>query len=275
MKASSYLRQFAGSVLSRRNKLLKRSYLLPSVHLGRDVLIDVYRPAVPPWRLVQLAVFNDGQDFKRMRMKKRLKAAYRAGTLKPTVVVGVHAGDRLREYGSSARTDDQGRGDRAGAYEKFVCEELYPYLLERNNIFHDPRRRAVAGFSLGGLSAFDLAWRRPNVFGTAGVFSGALWYRTKPFDPARPDANRLVHGYVGRSKRAPNGRFWFMAGTDDETSDRNNNGIIDAIDDTLQLLALLREKGFSEEQLAYVEVEGGRHEPETWGEVVIDFLRWI
>jgi len=33
-----------------------------------------------------------------------------------------------------------------------------------------------------------------------------------------------------------------MAGTADEEADRNNNGIIDAIDDTLQLLQILKKK---------------------------------
>jgi hypothetical protein len=65
-----------------------------------------------------------------------------------------------------------------------------------------------------------------------------------------------------------------MAGTQDETSDRNKNGVIDAIDDTLDLIATLREIGCSEEDLSYLELEGGRHEPATWAQVMPDFLRW-
>jgi enterochelin esterase-like enzyme len=271
-----YIRQLLGSILSRGSHLIKRSYLMPAEDLDRDVMIDVYRPAVPPWRLLNLVVFNDGQDLPRMDFENQLREAFSDGSLAPVIVVGVHAGDRMREYGTSDRLDYEGRGDQAAQYERFLVQELVPWMESRFNIRQLPGRRAIAGFSLGGLNAFDVAWRNPGEFGAAGVFSGALWWRHKAFRQSKPDADRIVHDYVRRSKKAPSVRFWFMAGTEDETEDRNQNGIIDAIDDTLQLMALLADKGKKEgEDFTYVEVEGGRHEPETWGTVVMDFLQWI
>ncbi|WP_116125351.1 alpha/beta hydrolase [Lewinella sp. IMCC34183] len=276
MKPISYLRQLAGSVLSRRKRLLQRSYTLTSKHLMRQVRIELYRPAVPPWRLLSLAVFNDGQDLPRMDMQRRLTRAYREKRLPPTLVVGVYANDRLREYGTAGRRDHAGHGELAAAYTSFITEELLPWLESHNNLYHSADRRSIAGFSLGGLSAFDIAWRHPKAFRTAGVFSGSLWYRGRAYDPKLPDANRIVHDYVARARRKSiTNRFWFMAGTDDESADRNNNGVIDAIDDTLQLMALLQQKGLTPgDDMTYVEVAGGRHEPETWGEVVIEFLEW-
>ena len=270
-----YIRQLLGSIASRGERLLVRSYLMPSKHLGREVMVDVYRPALPPWRLLNLAVFNDGQDLPRMNLKEQLHTAFSEGGLSPTIVVGVHAGDRLREYGTTGRPDYQGRGDLAGAYEQFLITELIPWIEKYYNVYQLPARRAIAGFSLGGLNAFDVAWRNPGEFGVVGVFSGSLWWRSKKFRKDKPDADLIVHNYVRRAKKVPKVRFWFMAGTADEDSDRNNNGIIDAIDDTLQLIGTLKEKGKQEEtDFTYVEVEGGRHEPETWGGVVLDFLRW-
>lgn len=270
-----YLRQLIGSILSRRRGSIKTSFLLPSENLGREVMIDVYRPAVPPWRLLSLVVFNDGQDLERMKLREQLDEHFRAGTLVPTIVVGIHAGDRLREYGTAGQLDYKGRGDLALNHEHFVLEELIPFLEGRFNVRKTAAHRAIAGFSLGGLNAFDLAWRNPNEFGIAGVFSGALWWRHKAFRKKAPDADRIVHDYVRKAKKVPNVRCWFMAGTADETEDRNNNGIIDAIDDTLQLMALLSEKGQIEgKDFTYVEVEGGTHDPETWGKVVMDFLQW-
>ncbi|WP_420457991.1 alpha/beta hydrolase [Neolewinella sp.] len=275
MKPLVYLKQVAGSLLSRRKRLLQRTYTLTSRYLQRQVRIEVYRPAVPPWRLLSLVVFNDGQDLERMDLTKTLTKLYKKKKLPPTLVVGVYANDRLREYGTAGRRSDQGHGELAEAYQKFIADELVPWLEQRNNIYRGAERRAIAGFSLGGLSAFDTAWRRPKQFRTAGVFSASLWYRSKPFDPRRPDANRIVHDYVSRARRGIPNRFWFMAGTDDEDSDRNNNGVIDSIDDTLQLMALLQQKGMKPgKDMVYVEVEGGKHEPETWGTVVGDFLIW-
>ncbi|CAH0999039.1 putative protein YbbA [Neolewinella maritima] len=275
MEPLTYLKQLAGSLLSRRKRLLRRTYTLTSTHLNRQVRVDVYRPAVPPWRLLSLVVFNDGQDLDRMDFRKTLTQLLKEKQLPPTLVVGVHANDRLREYGTAGRRSDQGHGELAAAYEQFIIEELVPWLELRNNIYHGPERRAIAGFSLGGLSAFDLAWRHPRYFRTAGIFSGSLWYRSKPFDPKRPDANRIVHDYVSRARRGITNRFWFMAGTADEEADRNNNGVIDSIDDTLQLMALLQQKGLKPgKDMVYREVEGGKHEPETWGKVVGEFLVW-
>lgn len=275
MYLTRYFRQLIGSLVSRRKQLLVRSYLMPSEYLGRDVMVDVYRPALPPWRLLKLAIFNDGQDLEKMNLKEQLQEAYKNNSLAPTVVVGVHAEDRLREYGTVGRLDYQGRGDQAEAYEQFLLEELLPWLEKYYNIYQLPNKRAIAGFSLGGLSAFDLAWRNPGEFGIGGVFSGSLWWRSKAFREDKPDADLIVHGYANRAKKVPSVRYWFMAGTKDETSDRNHNGIIDSIDDTLQLLAILAAKGRKDgKDFTYVEVEGGKHEPETWGRVIIDFLRW-
>lgn len=271
-----YLRQLLGSILSRRRGSVKTSFLIPSENLNRDVMVDVLRPAVPPWRLLSLVVFNDGQDLDRMNLRGQLDEHFRAGTLVPTVVVGIHAGDRMREYGTAGRLDYKGRGDLAMDHERFVLEELIPFLEGRFNIRKTSAHRAIAGFSLGGLNAFDLAWRNPTEFGVAGIFSGSLWWRHKAFRKSKPDADRIVHDYVRKAKKAPAVRYWFMAGTADETDDRNKNGIIDSIDDTLQLMSLLADKGKEEgRDFTYVEVEGGTHDPETWGGVVMDFLRWV
>lgn len=275
MAIVNYFRQIFGSILSQKDRVIKRSFLMPADALDRDVMIDVYRPAVPPWRLLSLVVFNDGQDLPRMNMADQLRAAYGERSIGNTLVVGIHAGDRMREYGTAGRPDYKNRGDLAGEYETFVVKELIPWLEKRYNIYHSPSKRAIAGFSLGGLSAFDIAWRNPSEFGAAGVFSGSLWWRSKEMQPDGPDENLIVHDYVRRAKKVPPVRFWFMAGTEDEAADRNNNGIIDAIDDTLQLMAALARKGMQEDaDFTYVEVPGGKHEPETWGTVLMDFMQW-
>lgn len=273
MRPTVYLRQLLSSLFSRQRGVVKTSFLLPAPDLGRDVMVDVYRPAVPPWRLLSLVIFNDGQDLERMNLGEQLEEHFLAGTLSPTLVVGLHAGDRLREYGTAGRPDYRGRGDLAAAYGQFIIERVVPFVEAQFNVRQTSTHRAIAGFSLGGLNAFDLAWRKPEEFGTAGVFSGALWWRHKAFREDRPDADRIVHDYVSKAKKAPPVRFWFMAGTEDETADRNHNGTIGTVDDTLQLMELLRDKGKAEgADFTYVEVPGGKYEPETWGTVIMEFL---
>jgi S-formylglutathione hydrolase FrmB len=70
-------------------------------------------------------------------------------------------------------------------------------------------------------------------------------------------------------------KFWLECGTADETADRNNNGIIDSIEDTLDLIAELKTKGYTENDLKYVEIDGGEHNFHTWKNAFPDFLEWV
>lgn len=267
-----WLRRFLRGPRSRVRRL--KPY---SEFLGREVRLEVYLP--PGWmnEELPLIIFNDGQDLRRMKAFRRLRALYRARAIERMVVVGVYAGeDRMREYGTAGQPDYQGRGDRAQDYEWFIREELLPYLrLRYPQVTRDPARTGIAGFSMGGLSAFDIAWRNPGHFGLVGVFSGALWWRSTPFNPQDPDADRILHQRVYEGSHQPGMRFWFQAGTEDEQSDRNNNGIIDSIDDTLHLMDALSSQGYQyNRDFVYVEVPGGHHNPETWSRVLPHFLKW-
>lgn len=251
-----------------------------SVALGREVKIDVYLP--PSYRdrrdrKFPLLIFNDGQDLPRADYARTLERLWRRGDVPYFISVGLHANaERAREYGTARQPDYKGRGDKAGRHRDFVVGELLPMLRERFRITRKPHKTAFAGFSLGGLSALDVAWSLPENFGTAGVFSGALWWRWAPVDPRDPDGQRIMHDIVASwPGPADNGqRFWFQTGTLDEEEDRNNNGVIDAIDDTLDLIRLLRKKGYPESDIRYFEMEGGTHDPQTWGEAMPDFLRF-
>ena len=131
--------------------------------------------------------------------------------------------------------------------------------------------------SLGGLSALDICWQHDTTFAGVGIFSGSLWWRSRAYDEGYDDENdRIMHVRVRNTTAKPALRFWFQAGTDDEQEDRNQNGIIDAIDDTLDLMRELQTKGYRQDaDYTYLEVSGGQHNPETWGAVFPDFLRWV
>jgi hypothetical protein len=70
-------------------------------------------------------------------------------------------------------------------------------------------------------------------------------------------------------------KFFFETGTLDETADRNNNGVIDAIDDTISLIYELQMKGYNRENdIKYVELADGRHDVSTWAKAFPAFLIW-
>jgi enterochelin esterase-like enzyme len=223
-----------------------------------------------------LLLVHDGQDFPALTFSEILEESFREQRVKPLMVVGVHANkDRLSEYGTAHTPDYAGRGNKAALHAQFVLEELLPYLEEKYGATREAKDRVVAGFSLGGLMALDLAWNHSRIFSKVGVFSGALWWRKKAFDKDYLDSYRIMHQQIRQTESRPSLKFWFQTGTNDETDDRDGDGVIDSIDDTLDCIAELERKGYRwGKEVEYVEVAGGEHNPKTWGKVMPQFLIW-
>lgn len=260
------------------NYELHELYNFNSDALKRNVRIDLFLPPTyfsHPHELFPVLYFNDGQDMEALQMKATLERLQKEQKIKACVIVAIHAGDRMQEYGTIRQPDYKQRGGKAASYAQFMLKELFPFLERRYRIATTAEDRTIAGFSLGGLSAFDLAWKNPSVFGRVGVFSGSFWWRSEDFDPKDPDANRIVYEYLKKGKYQKGMQFWLQVGTEDEKDDRNNNGIIDAIDDTLDVIKALEQIGYKKgRDIKYVEVQGGQHNPPTWGKIMPDFLQW-
>ena len=151
-----------------------------------------------------------------------------------------------------------------------------PYLQEKYPISSKPQHRAIAGCSLGGLSAFDIAWHFPELFGNVGVFSGSFWWRSKALDDNYTENDRIMHQLLQQSVKREGLKIWLQTGTNDETADRNQNGIIDAIDDTLDIIAILQNKGYKMgTDIRYLQIENGQHNQATWAKALPDFLKWV
>lgn len=251
---------------------------LASAHLDKTRMVDVYLPpgyAAGGAARYPVLYANDGQDMTLWRLKPTLERLYAAGTLPPIIVVAVHAtAERSSEYGTVEAVNANGLGKRAADYLRFFTEELMPLVNTTYRTQTGPAQTAVMGSSLGGLMAFDLAWNKPELIGAAGVFSGSLWWRTSVVSVRARQDSRIAHAAVRAGPLKPGLRFWFEAGTHDETDDRDNNGVIDAIQDTTELMDALTGLGYGGDALMYVQVEGGQHNQATWAGVLPRFLRW-
>jgi predicted alpha/beta superfamily hydrolase len=153
-------------------------------------------------------------------------------------------------------------------------EELLTFLHTEYNI-KSFAVKAIAGFSLGGLAAIDTVWNYPEIYSIAGVFSGSLWWRIKDLSQGYNEAtDRIMHQKIKQRKYVPGLKFYFATGSMDETSDRNGNGIIDSIDDTLDLIKELKQIGYADDDIRYINDEEGKHDVETWGKAMPQFLIW-
>jgi enterochelin esterase family protein len=252
------------------------THILQSENLQRPVCVDVYGYDAQQNKDLHLLLLNDGQDLHQFCFNDLLHALLREKKLLPLVCVGIHAGTgRMQDYGIASTPDYAGRGANAGAYQAFVLQELFPFIQK---IVGKAQFASVgyAGFSLGGLTALDTAWQHPQVFQIAGIFSGSLWWRSRDLgNDYDDDQHRIMHQLVRQGTHHPNQRFYFTTGSLDETADRNGNGIIDSIDDTLDLVRELEQKGYDRGiDLCYTNYEDGRHDVATWGRMLPQFLVW-
>jgi enterochelin esterase family protein len=226
---------------------------------------------------LELLLLNDGQDKDQLHLLEILQNVYADGIMKPMVVATIYADKhRLDDYGVAGVLDYKRRGKSAKNYQQFIVLELLRFITEKVKI-KKFRRVHIAGFSMGALSAFDTAWKYDNVFYSVGCFSGSFWWRNREITKGyKDDNNRIVHQMVKHSLLKPSIKFWFECGTADEKSDRNKNGIIDSIDDTIDLIEVLKEKGYKAHfDIFYREVTGGRHDFETWRNVFPEYLAWL
>lgn len=248
-----------------------------SQELNRSVELIIYLPfdfQNRPSQQYPALLFNDGQDLPTMKIDEILTKIYKEQKMPPHIVVGIFANEnRMQEYGTESVLDYKKRGSQAGHHFRFILQELFPFLEKNYQVNPKDHQHSVAGFSLGGLSALYLAWQYPQKFRRVGVFSGSLWWRHRPFNPQWPDADLIMHHIVSNSSKRPHLNLWFQTGTEDETDDRNNNGIIDSIDDTLLLIKILKSIGYTNDEVVYYEMEGGRHEVGTWAEAMPRFLK--
>ncbi len=244
-----------------------------SLCLGRVVIIDVVYPMQTGlnWYDSKVLILNDGQDLAALDY---MRTVDRHKPVVPFITLAVHAGDRMQEFGVAGRRDYLGRGAAADDYHAFLATELCTDVFDSLDLNPVRENVAIAGCSLGALSAFDFTWSHPECVSVAGCFSGSFWWRSREFGPLYSDSDRIMHEKIRESFVAPPVRIWLEAGTEDEKHDRSSRGVIDAIHDVRDLIIEMQAKGLSDDNLCYVEIPGGRHHQTTWGKAIPVFLEW-
>jgi len=248
---------------------------------------------------------NDGQDMAAVQLRETLAQLHGERVIRPVIVVAIDMlHDRMGTYGLSDRATGCSLpgdsrfgmvGARAHDYSEWVVHTLVPYVDAHYRTDAKPAARTMLGWSLGALNAFNLGWQYPEVFGRVGAFSPSFWLAADRGSPAAIQRTRLAQRMVDGTTRRPDVRFFFAVGGEEETSDRDSDGIIDAVDDTRDLvqgwhgddgasLAGLAQRGYSVDMawteapartdVAYVLVPDGEHNQASWARMLPLFLRW-
>ena len=265
------------SAISCKSKIKQQDDEIYSRHLQRQVKLTIISTPMPDDKTaLNLLILNDGQDMGQLRIKETVDSLYKKNLIKPLLIVGVHAADRMKEYGVAAYPDFLKRGDKADNYDAFVNNELYPFA-KKNATVRKFKTVAIAGCSQGGLSAFDIAWNHADKIDKVGVFSGSFWWRDKD-DKATDysdEKNRIILTKLKASRKKPGLKYWFYTGGKEEEGDRDKDGIIDVVDDTKDLIELIKNKNVClPDDIQFVQDPNGKHDYDTWSKKLPAFLIW-
>jgi enterochelin esterase-like enzyme len=260
-----------------KNNIKETSDSVYSRHLQQHIKLTILNTPVPDDKnSFNLLLLNDGQDIEKLRVKEIVDSLYKKKLIQPLVVVAIHADDRMKEYGVSDYPDYKNNGADAAKYSAFVYDELYFFIKKKTGV-RKFNSITIAGCSLGGLTAFDIAWDHSDRIDKVGVFSGSLWYRDKDTSAAdyADDKDRIILNKIRSSRKRPHLQYWFYAGDNEEKSDRDNDGVIDVVDDTKDLIDLIHSKNTgSPDDILFTEIKEGKHDYPSWSYVLPAFLIW-
>jgi predicted alpha/beta superfamily hydrolase len=238
---------------------------------------------------------NDGQDSAAVGLTAALTQLYAENAIRKPIVVAIDMpADRMGAYGLSDRsarksTPGDSRFDTVGAqahaYSEWVATTLVPYIDTRYRTQPTAQSRAMLGWSLGALNAFNLGWQYPEVFGTVGALSPSFWLSGDRTDAASIQRSRLAQRMVQAGPKREGLRFWVAVGSAEETDDRDGDGTIDAVDDTRDLARALAQAGYSanleyaqrptnQEEVALYLLPDGQHNQSSWARMLPHFLQW-
>ncbi|WP_409229386.1 alpha/beta hydrolase [Gudongella sp. SC589] len=144
------------------------------------------------------------------------------GMIRELIIVGIDnmQEDRLSEYahvnGRFKRQRIMGKGK---LYERFLIEELKPFVDENFRTLTGPEDTGLMGSSMGGLVTFNIGFRNPHVFGRLGIISPSFWWGT------RANIN-TVDIY---QDALANSRIWIDMGTKEGGLDRSFDKVVERI----------------------------------------------
>ncbi len=153
--------------------------IIPSTILDRDHRVRVYIPAgYGENRLKSYPVLymHDGRNLflpqeafegKEWRVDENLEMLDSMNLIDQVIVVGLHAGDREREYTSPGYE----------SYGRALVEEIKPWIDLNFRTLPQRRWTGIMGSSLGGVVTLFVAWQWPEIFANASCLSSTFGYQ--------------------------------------------------------------------------------------------------
>jgi predicted alpha/beta superfamily hydrolase len=160
--------------------------------------------------------------------------------------------DRVREY--SPFVDARLGGGDGDAYLAYLERTVKPLVDRKFRTRPDREATGILGSSMGALISLYAFFRAPETFGFVGAMSPSIWF-----------ASRAILSYV-HNDGAPPGRIYLDAGSEEGPN---------TLRDARQLARILERKGYDEDHLRFVEVEGGQHTERHWAQRLVPAVEFL
>lgn len=154
---------------------LERDLLFTSRTLGYQITFSVY---LPPGGGSDLPVVyvTDGYEYMHEQMGNMpviLDNLAAEKKLQPLAVVFIDQ----REPANRSNNRKMQELTMNPKYLTFIKDEFLPYIESRYPVSRDPKKRAILGNGMGGLSAVYFSFAAYGVFGMAGIQSPSFWFK--------------------------------------------------------------------------------------------------
>ncbi len=222
-----------------------------------------YNPSKP----AAVMVFQDGHAYVDEKGQQRVPLVFdnliARGEMPVTIGVFINPGHRGTNAPAASgwgnRSNRSFEYDSLGdAYARFLTAELLPFVTNRFhlNLSSDPRMRAIAGMSSGGICAWTVAWERPQDFGKVLSQIGSF---------VNIRGGDVIPGQIRKTERKPI-RVFLQDGSNDLNNLHGNWPLANQ-----QMASALAFAGYD-----YRFVLGdGAHSGKHGGAILPDSLRWL
>ena len=177
----------------------------------------------------------------------------RSQKISPILIVAIaNTPNRINEY--THVTDDAHQSGGGGPkYERFLIEELKPFIDKVYRTKPERESTAIGGSSLGGLLAIETTLDHPEVFSRCAALSPSIWW----------GHDRLLADVDSHAQAARQGKFWIDMGTKEDMPKEGSGR--PSVERAKKLGQALNDAGLSAERDYHLEIiEGGKHQEADW-----------